>query len=500
VPIVCVLVPSYKVEVARLARTELRGEAVLVADKIERGHVIDLDARAFALGARAGMTLLQASACVREAVTVVDDPARNRTLWDAVLDALDAASPLVEDAGEGAAFLEMRGIAGTPAQWLASVRDALAATANARRETLPFALGLAANAFVARTAARTGRRIVRPGDELPFLAPLPLDALPIDRATLARLHLLGVRTLGELAALPHGPFARRFGPAATRWHACARGIDDTPLVPRARALHIDHTLYGEGTVEREDQLLFALRTLVTRVANDVALVGKRCGLLRLVLECEDAETRELVTVLARPTSTPGTMFDLVRARLEGTTLSSAVTGLRLGAERLEEGGAEQSLFAGDDPDPQIVGIVLARLEAALGAGSALRVRVVDGNRHETRFRYEPFGVQELGQQRLGPQRGLQEPERATLTLRLLEPRDIDVVMRSGLPIAVGTPQQLVVDVAGPWRADELWWDDALAAPVSRFVQRDEYDVLLEDGALWRIARDGERWTLRGTYD
>ena len=60
------------------------------------------------------MTLLQAHACAREAVTVLTNPSMNAALWQGVLDALDAASPLVEDVEEGTAFLEMRGIEGTP--------------------------------------------------------------------------------------------------------------------------------------------------------------------------------------------------------------------------------------------------------------------------------------------------------------------------------------------------------------------------------------------------
>ncbi|MBC5810429.1 MAG: hypothetical protein GIW95_06215, partial [Candidatus Eremiobacteraeota bacterium] len=200
-------------------------------------------------------------------------------------------------------------------------------------------MGWAANTFVARAAAcGADGTIVAPGDERAFVAPLPLHALGLAREIVERLRLLGVRTLGELAALPHGPFVRRFGPHAARWHARACGRDETPLVPRPRALRIDRTLYGEGTAEREDQLLFALRTLVARVADDVAYAGKRCGALQLGLECEDGETLELTVPLAQPTAQAGTMFDLVRARLEGVTLRSPVTGLRLGAERLEEGG------------------------------------------------------------------------------------------------------------------------------------------------------------------
>jgi nucleotidyltransferase/DNA polymerase involved in DNA repair len=146
--VVCALVPSYKVEIARLDRPELRERPLIVVDRLERGHVLDLDARAFELGARAGMTLVQASACAREAAVAVDDLARGCEVWAATLEALDAASPLVEEAARGVAFLEMRGIEGSPRRWIANVREALASDATAR--SLPFHLALAPNKFVAR--------------------------------------------------------------------------------------------------------------------------------------------------------------------------------------------------------------------------------------------------------------------------------------------------------------------------------------------------------------
>jgi protein ImuB len=496
-PIVCAYVPSYKVEIARLGRPELGARPLIVADRLERGHAVDVDAEAFELGARIGMTLLQASACAREAEVVVDDPALERTLWAKAIEALDLASPLVEDAGHGLAFLEMRGIEGGAERWLSSVRETLAS----ERDALPFRLALAANKFVARAAARVADgTIVRRGEEAAFVAPLPLHALDLPRELIERLQLLGVRTLGELAALPHGPFVRRFGSKADVWHAHARGVDAAPLVPHPRTLTIDHTLFGEGTAEREDQLLFALRALVARVADDVAYAGKRCGFLRLRLECEDGETLDLPTPLAQPTAQAATMFDLLRARLEGSVLRSAVCGLRLGAERLEEGGAELSLFAGGDPDPEIVAIALARLEAAFGPHAARRARVASGNRYETRFAYEPFSAATLtrrpaGEPALSSVEGLCET--GTLAYRILAPREIAVRLERGRPAQVAG--SAVLDVAGPWRVDELWWAEALDEGTTPYAS-DAYDVLLADGALWRIVAEGGRWYLRGIYD
>ena len=80
-----------------------------------------------------------------------------------------------------------------------------------------------------------------------------------------------------------------------------------------------------------------------------------------------------------------------------------------------------------------------------------------------------------------------------MQLRTLEPREIDVVVRGGVPRFVGTPAQSVLDVAGPWRVDEGWWS---TVPLTR----DDYDVMLEDGTLYRIARRGDRWFVCGLYD
>jgi nucleotidyltransferase/DNA polymerase involved in DNA repair len=479
-PIVCACVPSYNVAVARHGDPALRDRPVIVADRLERGHAIDLDGEAFALGARTGMTLVQAAACAREAAIAVADPARSSAIWDGVLDALDAASPLVEDAAEGTAYLDMRGIEGSPQRQLDSVREALA------QSGLPFRLGLASNPFTARAAAlQAAGTVVAAGGERAFLAPLPLRVLDCDRQTAERLELLGISTLGDLAALPFGPFVRRFGGDAARWHLAARGIDDRPIVPRPRALRIDRALYGEGSADREDQLLFALRSLVTQVADDVAYAGKRAARLGLTLECEDASTHAIVASLARPTAQMQTMFDLLRAKLEGTTLHSPVIGLRLVAERLESGGSPLSLFAQHDPDPEAVAIAIARLDATLGEGRALRARVTPGFRAESRAAYDPFDPEAIGASRSETPGA--EP---VFGFRLLEPKAIGVSFLGGVPDRVDGRR--VIDHAGPWRVDERWWRDSLA--------REEYDVLLADGALWRITREAGGWSLLGAYE
>ena len=485
--IVCVTIPHFALAVAIEGTPHSAQEPVLVADGLVRARVVDASPAALSLGARIGMTVLQAQASVREAATVLTDPAGCRERWEAILTALDAVSPLIEDGGEGCASCEMRGIEGEPARWLRGIRDALAGFAGMR-----FAVGIGPNRFVARVAA-TRERICPPGEEAKFVAAMPLRVLALDPETEDRLHLLGIRTLGELAALPHGPFVRRFGPEAARWHALARGIDDTPLIPRPHHARIARTLYGEGSATSEEALLFALRGLVARVADDLAHLGMRAAEMALTLECEDGEIHAIPVRLAHPTARETMLFDLIRARLEGVRLQAPVEGLRLGVERMETGGVPLALFAGNDPDAEAVELALARLDAAFGDGAALRARITEGHRPESRVAYERFAAEVLQTKMwraLSPQ---SVSEAASMQLRTLEPREIDVVVRGGVPRFVGTPAQSVLDVAGPWRVDEGWWS---TVPLTR----DDYDVMLEDGTLYRIARRGDRWFVCGLYD
>ena len=508
-PVVCVWIPAFRLAVARLSQPQVDLDAPLIlADRIERGRVVDCTLTAAALGVRRGMTLVQAQAVAHDARTVFDDPAADARVWAEVLDALDGASPLVEDGGLGRAFLEMHGIAGDSAAWTGAVRGSLAGF------DLPARVGCGPNRFVAHAATWRGDGIVCEREPAAFLAPLPLDLLALasapddaacepDDGVRERLRLLGVDTLGALAALPHGPFVRRFGIEAARWHDLARGIDERPLKPRARALRVDRALYGEGEATSEEQVLFALRTLVGWVVDDLCAAGKRAGRLVLKLECEDGETRELTTRVAQPTAVPSTLFELLRARLEGVVLPAPVVGLRLAAEELASGVA-LSLFSASDPDPDAVGVVLARLDAALGEGKALRARLADGPRIERRFAFEPFTLDTLASH--GPP---SEPPAlaasATLQLCLCEPRRIDVRVIDGLPRFVGSPPQQVIEVAGPWRIDEGWWAPATGEGTP--LARDEYDVCLDDGALLRIAREASPassaravWSVRGIYD
>ena len=408
-------------------------------------------------------------------------------LWEEMLDALDAVSPLVDDVRSGLAFLDMHGIDGGAQAQIVRVRNALA------RFECSMRIGAGTNKIAAQAAAYVAdASIWEPGTERALLSPLPLTLLEIDPAIIERLRLLGIERLGDLARLPHGPFVRRFGVAAARWHELARGVDRRPFVPRGHAVAIEASIFGEGRAVDEAQVFFALRMLLARICNDLERCGKRAGTLRLAVELEDAGTCDFDVSLATPTAHDRTLFEMLRAKLDGTKFTAAIVGLRLQALRLEEGGEEQALFCADDLDPQRVAVTIARLEAALGSGVA-RARTREAHLLEERFSYEPFKL---------PARALLErtQPRSELVpqLRLLEVREVSVQLRGGEPAMVD--RQAVRQCTGPWRIAERPSFSKLALSGVEGVTRDEYDVVLEDGTFARIYHQGSRWYLRGVYE
>src|SRR5579862_5582034 len=419
----------------------------------------------------------------------VDEPVlsgvEGRTLWNEMLDALDAVSPLVDDARFGLAFLDMHGIAGSPRTQIAKAHETLA------HFECTTCIGAGSNKIAAYAAGCVGDgTIYDPGTERALLAPLPLALLEIEPETIDRLRLLGIERLRDLARLPHGPFVRRFGSVAASWHELACGIDRGPFVPRAQAIAIEASIFGEGHASDEAQVFFALRMLLARICADLERCGKRAGRLKFSVELEDAGDCDFEVPLATPTAHERALFEMLRAKLEGASFNAAIVGLRLQALELEEGGEAQTLFCADDLDPQRVAVTLARLEAALGGG-VVHAKTRDAHLLEERFSYEPFKLPRgTALSTCHPKHGDLVPQ-----LRLLAVREVPVQLRGGEPAMVD--RQAVRQCTGPWRiAERVAANGELASSEGR----DEYDVVLEDGTFARIYHQGAHWYLRGVYE
>jgi protein ImuB len=276
--IVCVLYPRFELLAALGDRRALLSEPAALAPEAGREQLVgEVSAPAEAYGIVRGMRLGEAMSRCPGLRLVPPDPEGVRSLWGAVLDRLEGIGAEVESDHPGAAFFTAAGLQGIHggdlSGVLAAARRALGAGARFGGAPSRFASHAAALEVRPRRRARHSGRpspassvVVEAAGVRDFLAPLPVALLrtrPELQALPEVLERLGIRTLGELAALPSRAVAERFGHPGLLALDLSRGRD-TPLDPRRPF---------EPVVERLDlpeaasgpQLERALELLIARV-------------------------------------------------------------------------------------------------------------------------------------------------------------------------------------------------------------------------------------------
>lgn len=232
--VVCVLIPRFGLLAALGDRRALLSEPVALAPESKQGVVGEVSAPAEAFGVGQGMRMGEALARCPGLRLVPPDPEAVRGLWHEVLDRIERIGGAPESERAGAAFFDADGLAGIHGGDLSGVLEA------ARRALGRSArLGAGPSRFSSFCAAQQARArrppvVVEQHEAAGFLSSLPATLLrsrPELAALPDTLDRLGIRTLGELAALPSRAVAERFGHPGLLALDLARGRD-TPLEPR----------------------------------------------------------------------------------------------------------------------------------------------------------------------------------------------------------------------------------------------------------------------------
>lgn len=280
--IVCVLYPRFELLAALGDRRALLAEPVALAPEAGREQVVgEVSAPAEAFGVVRGMRLGEAMTRCPGLRLVPPDPEGVRSLWNTLLDRLEAIGAQVESDRAGVAYFESDGLRGLHGGDLAGVLSA------ARRALGPGArFGAAPCRFAAHAAAlqvrpRRGRHsyVVEEHELGRFLTPLPVSLLRtrFELEALPELFAqLGIRTLGELASLSARVVAERFGHPGLLALDLACGRDSAleprrPPEPVVERLDLPEAASGQQ-LERALELLVA-RLLARRERRGRALRG-----------------------------------------------------------------------------------------------------------------------------------------------------------------------------------------------------------------------------------
>ncbi len=228
--IACVLVSHLPLKTELLRRSSLASKAVLVVEQSGARKLV-ADRSPSAHDTVVGMPLEKALAhCPHAALIEADEPLY-RERWSGILDGLEQRSPIVEDAGLGLAYVDLRGLKelyGTEANLVKAIVDGVP-------ETYGPQVGVAEGKFPAYAAALQtgpGRATRVPGDAATFLAELPVTHLPVSWKVRERLLDFGLATMGSVAQLPFNAMQGEFGREGARLWRLANGQDDELLLPR----------------------------------------------------------------------------------------------------------------------------------------------------------------------------------------------------------------------------------------------------------------------------
>ena len=396
-PIACVQIPHFALRVALLERPDLDGTPLVLGPPAgARPIVRDATPEAAARGVRPGLGLREVVALCPEAVVLPPHPLREATARDRILAGLEALSPAVEPDPDrpGCCYVDLGGSArrlGPPA--LAAER--LLATVP---PVLRPRVGIAPGKFAARVAAGRakpgGVRVVPPDRTAAFLAGETVAWLPLPPETVRRLERLGIRTLGDLAALPVPKVAARFGPAGRRAWELAGGRDDDPVRPRERPEVVAEALELPAPATSRETFLLALRRLVRRAFARPSLRGRGARLARLRAVLEGGGSWEKAVALKAPAGETR-LLEVLRLRFAAVELPGPVAALALELAGLTTEAAHQEALAGLRPGrPRPLVEAARQLKARYGVAPLYRIVEVEPwsripERRHALIRYDP---------------------------------------------------------------------------------------------------------------
>jgi DNA polymerase-4 len=181
---------------------------------------------------------------------------------------------------------------------------------------------VATNKTVAKIASDRdkphGITVVAPGTESEFLGPLPVRSMPgIGPTTARRLVSLGVRTLGDLAALDEATASQvlgSHGPSAVRR---AAGRDDRPVRDREPAKSVSNERTFGTDIRDRSEVAAALAGLAEKVAGRLRRSGTAGRTVHLKLRYGDFTTRTAQTTLDEATASTETVLKAAIALLDG---------------------------------------------------------------------------------------------------------------------------------------------------------------------------------------
>jgi DNA polymerase-4 len=263
---------SFFVSVELLRRPELKGKPLIIGGSSERGVVASCSYEARKFGIRSAMSSKKAKQLCPDAIFIRGDMEEYSKHSKIIRQIIHDKAPLYEQASIDEFYLDITGMDrffGIE-KWTTELRQHII-----KESGLPISCGLSVNKIVSKIATGlskpNGQLFVPAGTEKEFLAPLPIEKIPmVGKKTTAILHNAGIFDIGTLSNTPVLKLEKLLGKHGSGLWMRANGIDHTPIEPYSERKSIStETTFREDSkdvhgmhitlLKMVEELCFALR-------------------------------------------------------------------------------------------------------------------------------------------------------------------------------------------------------------------------------------------------
>jgi DNA polymerase-4 len=331
---------------------ELRGQPVIVGGLQGRGVVCAASYEARTFGVRSAMPMVTARRLCPQGIYVPTRMGYYAEISQQIRDIFLSFTPLVEPLSLDEAFLDVRGseqLFGPVLEMARKIKGRI------KTETdLTASVGVAPNKFLAKLASDYGKPdgfvIIEEKDIARFLAPLPVSRIwGVGPKGERRLHALGLRTMGEVAALPEETLSGHFGETGRHLWRLANGIDERSVIPDREAKSISTETTFETDIGDHDLLARWLMDLVDHLATRVRHSGLRARTVTLKVRSARFRTRTKSKTLPVPTDVTEAIWqaasDLLRRSLTKEMVPVRLLGV--GVSNLTQSQSSPNELFGD---------------------------------------------------------------------------------------------------------------------------------------------------------
>jgi protein ImuB len=378
--------------------------------------------------------------------------------------------------------------------------------------------GWPASSGVVATAA--GLRVL-PGAQAAALAELPVALLGPSEELARALTTLGVRRVGQLAALDPASLTGRFGEEGARLWAVARGRPG-PAWTAAREAGPVAPVHVRLPDEAEEirAIRVGVGEALARLVRVLEARGEAIVRLEAVLHLARGPVARLGLRLSRPSRDVAQVEALLVARMERTRLAAPVEAVTLHTLEVAPEVAVQADLLDRRQGREPLDALLTRLGDVLGDAALCQPVPVASWQPEAAWRPGPVwkeappaeatsAAPELGDDPVAWQEAAAwTAPRPRPTLLRRVPLPIALRVEGGRPVAIrGRPDESAREAVahdgarwrpihrarGPERLEGAWWTSNSA------FARDYWVLGLEEGTAWAFEERGQ-WFLHGWFD